>query len=92
MNDRSQLPRSLLLRTGFWVNELTTFAKASIECWENKRINVAKASRSMSSRRVSNNIDDAIMGAIVIARVLKRKLKCWKDREWKGVFLSGQSA
>ncbi|MBD2328636.1 hypothetical protein [Alkalinema sp. FACHB-956] len=48
--------------------------------------------RSMSPRRVSNDIDDAIMGAIVIIAILKRKLKCWKDREWKGFFLSGQSA
>ncbi|MBD2326944.1 hypothetical protein [Alkalinema sp. FACHB-956] len=48
--------------------------------------------RSMSPRRVSNDIDAAITGAIVITAILKRKLKCWKDREWKSLFLSGQSA
>ncbi|MGI0492451.1 hypothetical protein ACN4EG_11755 [Alkalinema pantanalense CENA528] len=48
--------------------------------------------RSMSLRRVSNNIDNSIDEAIVITTILKRKLKCWKDREWKGGFLSGQSA
>ncbi|MGI0494146.1 hypothetical protein ACN4EG_20370 [Alkalinema pantanalense CENA528] len=47
--------------------------------------------RSMSPRRVSNNIDDAIDGAIVITTILKCELKCWKDRDWKGFFLSGQS-
>ncbi|OUC12646.1 MAG: hypothetical protein B0A82_21470 [Alkalinema sp. CACIAM 70d] len=45
--------------------------------------------RLISPRRVSNDIDAAIMGAIVITTILKRKLKCWKDRQWKGFFSLG---